>query len=301
MTLSAETLAADPKFLSAVQFLARRLRGAFEGNPRLSRFFSSHQRWLLSQAAFALHLEYDPERGVEGLTTARLKDMIKSINAASRNTVLTFLDQLIAYRYARVVGDPTKRPRRFEATEVSGAAMVDWLAANLAALDLVDGGSRHATLAARPEIFGPMHSKIARRCLEDPRWREPPDRVAMFLWTEAGGVVMDDFMCRINVAHADAETLDLGRIEARTMAETFLMSRTHLQRLLRKAVEAGCLSWNDERKTSMSMKRDYLQEYLGWQAVKFAIVARTFDEVAGPVMQNGGEAPDAVARVKDAG
>ncbi|MFA7415273.1 MAG: hypothetical protein WC048_12370 [Rhizobium sp.] len=278
MAFSREELQAHPDFMMALRFLAEELRSVYDGNPRLARFLASHQRWLLSQAAFALYLEYDPAIPQTGLTTARLRDMITGVNAASRNTVLNFLDQLQSYRFIRVADDPNKRPRRFEATEVCENAMFHWVTANLASLDHVDGGSRARVLLARPELFRLVQPRVARRAIDDSHWREPPRRVAMFLWTEAGGLVMDELVRRIIAPITGADRYDLGRVDARAMAQQFMMSRTHLQRLLRKAVDEGCLQWHDERKkTHLWFSRDFLEEYIGWQAVKFALVDEAFD------------------------
>ncbi len=276
MTFSVDTLAKHPGFVAALAFLARQLQGQFDVNQRLTRFLASHQRWLLSQAGFALHLEYDPLEPSSGLTTTRLKEMVISVNAASRNTVLNYLDQLLSYRFIRLAGDPGRRPRRFEATEASTAAMFGWLSANLAALDLLDMGERAATMQAHPDLFKLIQPRIARQCFENAAWRDPPARVAMFLWTEAGGLVMDELITRIDPATLNDPLIDIGRIDARAMAAHFMMSRTHLQRLLRKAVDGRCLVWNDDKKTTMSISRDYLDEYAGWQAEKFAIVDEAF-------------------------
>lgn len=278
MAYSAADLQAHPRFLLAIRFLAEKLRGVHDSNPHLARFLASQQRWLLSQAAFALHNEYDPAVPRSGLTISRLRDMVTSVDAASRNTVLSFLSQLEAYRFMRIAGDPAKRPRRFEPTEVSERAMFNWLLANLAALDQMDGGARAATLMDHPELFRLIQPQAARRTIEDRRWREPPPRVAMFLWTESGGLVMDELMRRLGSAAPDAERFDVGRIDARGMAETFRMSRTHLQRLLNRAIAEGCLEWKaDGRKEGLCLARDFLQEYLGWQAIKFAAIDGAYE------------------------
>lgn len=279
MALSEQQLIESPAFVAALRFLAVNLQGEFDGNPRLSRMLASHQRWLLSQAGFALYLEYDPANLPSGLTAGRLKQMITEVDVASRNTVLNFLDQLLSYRFIRVAGDANRRPRRFEATEISHQAMWQWLAANLAALDQIDGGDRFATYCATPALFRTVQPRVARCCIDDRRWREPPERVAIFLWTEAGGLVMDELIRRIEPGSEQADGYDIGRVDARAMAGHFMMSRTHLQRLLRKAVDIGCLAWHDDtKKTHLWMKSDYLEEYCRWQAVKFAIIDKVFAE-----------------------
>lgn len=279
MAYSAADLQAHPRFLLAVRFLAEKLRGVHDSNPRLARFLASQQRWLLSQAAFALHNEYDPAVPRSGLTISRLRDMATGVDAASRNTILNFLNQLQAYRFMRIAGDAAKRPRRFEPTEVTVEAMFGWLLANLAALDQMDGGARAITMADHPELFRLIQPQAARRTIENPLWREPPPRVAMFLWTESGGLVMDELMRRIGTTVPEAALVDVGRIDARALAETFRMSRTHLQRLLNRAIGEGCLVWKGEgRKEGLCLSRDFLREYLGWQAIKFAAIDDAYED-----------------------
>lgn len=279
MAFTAEVLRGSCAFREALRDYSVELQGEYDGNPRLARLLASHQRWLLSQSAFALHLEYDPAVPGSGLTTTRLREVITSVNAASRNTVLNFLDQLLTYRFIRVAGDPSRRPRRFEATEISYNAMMRWTVANLAVLDRLDGGVRAPTLMAHPELFRLIQPHVARRSFEHEGWREPPPRVALFLWTEAGGLVMDELVRRIKATDPSADRYDIGRVDARSMAEHFMMSRTHLQRLLRRAVEEKSLQWQDPvKKTHLWFMADLLDEYCGWQAIKFAVVDEAYEK-----------------------
>lgn len=281
MSLSPTAIARHPHFISALRAYAGKLRGQFDQSPRLSRMLASHQRWLLSQAAFALQLEYDPSQPGSGLTTTNLREIITSNNAASRNTVLNFLDQLLSYKFVRIAGDPNRRPRRYEATELPFKAMYQWLMTNFELLDRLDGGERAATLAEQPDLFRQIQPQIARRACLDPSWLEPPPRVALFLWTEAGGLVMDELVRRAMELSPDAEGYNIGRIDARLMAEHFMISRTHLQRLFRRAVESGCLHWPDGDRNHCILRRDFLDEYCGWQAIKFAIVDFAYERICG--------------------
>ncbi|MGX5665650.1 hypothetical protein ACWKW9_06700 [Rhizobium daejeonense] len=288
MAFTAEQLAANPLFVEALKAFAIQLRGRYDEQPRLARFLASHQRWLLSQAAFALHLEYDPDEPNSGLTTTRLREIVTTGRAASRNTVLNFLDQLVSYRFAKIAGDPARRPRRFEAADVTTKAMFGWMVANLAALDGLDGGNRARTLMEKPELFKLIQPQVARRSFDNIQWREPPRRVAMFLWTEAGGLVMDELIRRVRLSEEADGRFDIGRVDARLMAEQFMMSRTHLQRLFRKAIDENCLQWQDEtKKSNLWFTADFLAEYCRWQAVKFSIVDQVFEEVSGKLASEG--------------
>ena len=276
MSLSVEQLIRHSEFVPCLRFLAEALRDRYDSGPRLARLLASHQRWLLTQMAYALYLEYDPAVPGSGLTVAKLRDVITDYRIASRNTVLSYIEELLTYRFI-VPAAGVRRPRRYEPTEVSHSGMINWYLANLAALDMLDNGGRAAALAARPELVDLAQPRMARHCLETATWREPPERVGLFLWTEAGGLVMDHFVSRLDLSAEADGRVDLGRIDTRAIAAQFMMSRTHLQRLLRKAADRGSLGWYDEpKKTRMWLSRDFLDEYCRWQALKLAAVDEAF-------------------------
>jgi len=279
MAFTAEQLAGNSSFLMSIRFLAGQTRTMFDAGPRLARLLASHQRWLLTQTAYALNLEYDPRDPTSGFTAVRLTGRITAHKVASRNTVLAFIEELHTYRFiAHTPGDERRRPRHFEPAEVSHQAMFGWILANLAALDLLDGGQRAAVFQANPSLMKLVQPRIARHCLEDAAWREPPEQVALFLWTEAGGLVVDHFMARMDIENAEPDRFPVGRIETRALASDFMMSRTHLQRLLAKAAQRGCVAWHDEtRKTHLWLSRNFVEEYCAWQAVKFAYVDEAFE------------------------
>lgn len=278
MPLSAEELAGTPDFVLSIRFLAGQMREMFSAGPRLARLLASHQRWLLTQTAYALHMEYDPQDTSSGFTAVQLTGRITAFKIASRNTVLSFIEELSTYRFiAHLPGEERRRPRHFEPAIVSHQAMYAWLISNLGALDLLDNGDRAAYFAAHPELMRSVQPRVARNCLEDVRWREPPEQVALFLWTEAGGLVVDHLVARFDLKDRDPHRLAVGRIETRALAADFMMSRTHLQRLFAKGAQHGCLGWYDEpKKTQPWISRHFLEEYCRWQAIKFAYVDEAF-------------------------
>jgi hypothetical protein len=273
MTYSHAELIANPGLLGAVRGLARRLRATYNDNPRIARLLSAHQKWLLTQAGMALNLEAGPR----GFTVAQFRELVTLNGVASRNTVQNYLDQLEIYRYVEKVGAASVRPRRYRATAISEQTMLMWLIANLAALDALDDGSRAAEMMARPHLMALVQPRAARACLADKDWVEPPARVGAFLWTEAGALVMDEFISRIDDAHSQSDRIDIGFVDARALAADFMMSRTHLQRLLNKAAEQGSMGWHDDSlRSGMWFSRDFLDEYRTWQAIKFKYVNDAF-------------------------
>ncbi|NTJ41735.1 hypothetical protein G6L28_03855 [Agrobacterium larrymoorei] len=271
MTVSYAELVAAPELLAAVRNLARNLRSAYDENPRIARLLSAHQKWLLTQAGMALNLEIGPR----GFTVAQLRELVTPNGIASRNTVQNYLDQLEIYRYIEKAAG--LRPKRYRATPISEQMMFRWHAANLMVLDGMDAGTRLEELMARPDIFSLAQPLTARACLADKNWIEPPERVGLFLWTEAGALVMDEFISRIEDADRKKQRIDIGFVDARAMAADFMMSRTHLQRLLNSAAAQGTIGWHDDSpRSGMWFSGDFLEEYCRWQARKFIHVNDAF-------------------------
>jgi hypothetical protein len=278
MPLSAENLVADPRFMLGIRFHATGMRGMFDAGPRLARLLASQQRWLLTQMAYALSMERDPADSSSGLTAVRLTSEITALKVASRNTVLSFVDELFTYRFiACEPGDERRRPRHYEPSDISHQAMLGWLRSNLCALDMLDGGDRVAQFEAQPGWMRLMQPRIARNCIGDPLWREPPEQIGLFLWSDAGGLIVDHLISRIDLDEQDPDRFAIGHIDSRALAADFLMSRTHMQRLFAKAVQHGCAGWEaGSKRPALWVSREFVREYCRWQAVKFAYVDEAF-------------------------
>ncbi|HBF28366.1 hypothetical protein [Rhizobium sp.] len=280
MSLSAGYLALSPRFAEAIAALAKRLSVQFDTNPRLSRALVCHQRWLLTQACFALYADYALRRLGPGCTATSLSDWVVGEGVASRNTVHHFVESLRIYRFIRVAPDSPRRPLRYEICEQSLEAMHLWFGANLAVLDYVDGGNRAERHQKQPDLLFRVQPEFARRCMSNTNWREPSHRIGLLQWTECGALVMDEFLQLAVAAPVQNGFHDLGAVNIPAMAERFLMSRTHLQRTLKKAEEAGCIKRDGTRRGSHTfMAADFLQEYCAWVAVKSAILDETFERV----------------------
>ncbi|MBB4065687.1 hypothetical protein [Gellertiella hungarica] len=279
--LAPEVIAAHPGLLQALAALAHGLRAVFGTNPRLGRTLASHQRWLLAQGAVALHLEYRPEDKNSGLTVGRLRDLITATSAASRNTVLNFMEEMRHYRYGRDVPPPDgtrSRRRRVEVTELAEEAMRRWFEVNLSVLDSIDGGTRHEICLSERGLFADAQPRMARACLSDTRWLEPPPNVGLFQWTEGGALVMDELVARCAAIEPDEDgRYSVGSINIRSMADEYMMSHTYLQRLFRKAAEAGIIGWSGQRrKADLWICKHFLLEYGAWQAVKLSHLDHAF-------------------------
>lgn len=281
--LCAERIFTNPQFPKELAQLALDLRGQFMIGPRVARTLASHQRWLITQCGFALHLEYDPQDKNSGLTVGRLRDLVTSSGAASRNTVLNHIEEMRTYRFVRDVAKPgggRTRRRRMEATEQAIEAMQAWFLHNIAMLDRLDGGNRVEQHRANPAIFRRAQPLTARACITDPVWLEPTPAIGLFQWTEGGALVMDELVARTGEAVADDEGRHrVGTLNIRALSDHFMMSHTHLQRLFRKAAEVGVVGWiGPRRKAELWLSADFLTEYRRWQSIKLGHLAAAFEQ-----------------------
>lgn len=281
--LCAERIFSNPLFAKELAQLALDLRAQFMSGPRVARTLASHQRWLITQCGFALHLEYDPDDKNSGLTVGRLRDLVTASGAASRNTVLNHIEEMRTYRFVRDVAKPgagRTRRRRMEATELATEAMQAWFLHNIAILDRLDGGNRVAQHRADPHIFRRAQPLTARACITDPVWLEPTPAIGLFQWTEGGALVMDELVARTGEAVADDEGRHrVGTLNIRALSDHFMMSHTHLQRLFRKAAEVGVVGWiGPRRKAELWLSANFLTEYRRWQSVKLGHLAAAFEQ-----------------------
>jgi hypothetical protein len=273
--LTADEIAGHPGLHAAIQRQSQLLLQAYDGNPRLSSVFGSQQRWLMAQAALALHLRSDGR----GIASARILDFVSRHDVASRNTADAFIKEMLKYGYARLLphaGD--KRMRPLEPTEASLDALRGWLGIHLATLDRLDCGQRLETFLGAHGALAALQPKIADGLLSSHRVRHPERTFSLFTWLNNGGQLMDWLISGIEETDADAERVATGIVSIAAMAERLKLSRTHLTRKLGDAEALGSIGWQGKRGQSvMWVSAGFRREYAMAQAVKLAIIDAAFD------------------------
>ncbi|MBB4954455.1 AraC-like DNA-binding protein [Agrobacterium vitis] len=278
MSLTKDYLASSPRFAEALAVMARQLSVKFDESPRLSRALVCHQRWLLTQACFALYADHALSGTGPGMTASSLSDWVVSAGIASRNTAHHYVENLRSYRFIRIALNSGQRPLRYDICEQSLKAMHMWFEVNLAVLDHVDGGNRAERFHLQPDLLLRVQPEFARRCIEEDAWREPSQRIGLLLWTECGALVMDHFLELAVRSSLKDGFYDLGVLNLPALAQRFLMSRTHLQRTLKKAEEHGCIARSGIQRGSRTLlSADFFQEYCGWLAIKSAFLDAAFE------------------------
>ncbi|WP_028000638.1 hypothetical protein [Sinorhizobium arboris] len=279
--LTVRDLLENPDFPKILQAAAQTLIAVNDQFPRVARLVASHQKWMLTQAAYSLHLERDLNNPESGITAARLLKIMRETGAASRNTAAAFLAELVAYKLLQPAsGGRTRRARPLEPTEVSETAMRLWFKSQMRTLDLLDCGTRVDRVEADKSIFEHAQPLAARRLLSDSRWTAPPKGVAIFVWSESGGVILDDLMTRVSsFTPIDGKVwIDVSLAK---LAEHYLISNTHVRRIFAKADAAGFLGKaGDGSRGRFWLSAQLIEEYVSWQAVKVEALAHAFEQAA---------------------
>ncbi|MBB5573264.1 hypothetical protein [Rhizobium paranaense] len=282
MSFVAEELASDLRFFTIVLGCSREMVAAYVGNPRMSSVFASQQRWLMAQAGLGLHyggIDGEPP----GFYARRFVDYVLKHEIASHNTALSFIQEMLAYRYMRHLPDsPDKRLRPIEPTEAAVEQLAKWFYIHLMVLDSLDGSQRIATFVERPELVAVLQPTVASRIIASDRVRHPGETFDLFTWANSGGVIMDYLISRIGTMDPTAARMDIGPISFSEICERFLISRTHVKRLMSKASAMGSVGWvGSPGKSHFWLSRGFIQEYWDYQAEKFAIIGNVWEETVG--------------------
>ncbi|AVA25990.1 hypothetical protein [Rhizobium sp. NXC24] len=273
MAFTAKELSQNEHFLSAILRSAHELMAIYDENPRIASIFAAQQRWLLAHAGYALFLGY-PDDPTPALYTGRFVDFAVKHKIASRNTAAAFLKEMIAYRFVRpTAGGSDRRIILLEPTETTREYMARWIYTHLLVLDALDGGDRMARTTTDSASVLRMQPKIAKMILDSESLQNPGVTFALFNWATSGGVVMDYLISRISKIDPGSDRVLIGPISPKVIQSQFMISSTHLKRLLKQATELGSAGWVDAPgKSSFWLSRNFVLEYWNYQAEKYAIV-----------------------------
>lgn len=273
MPLSAEDLVSNSIFPTAVIRCATELIEIYRENPRMASVFAARQRWLMAQAGIALYHGH-PDGLQAALYSERFVEFVVEHRIASRNTAAAFMREMLTYRFLRLVPDlANRRTRLVEPTSMAKDHIWRWLHLHLQVLDHLDGKDRSDRLSADPSAFEHIQPRIALRILSSTSIRNPGETFDIFNSANSGGVVMDYLISQIDSLDQTAEKVLIGRISLREIHQQFLISNTHLKRLVSHASKLGSLGWTEAPgRSSMWLSRGFIAEYLHYQAEKFAII-----------------------------
>jgi hypothetical protein len=272
-------------FFALVLECAREMLAIYRESPRIASIFAAQQRWLMAQSGFALHFGYPDEPG-RGLYSGRFIAFAIDHKIASRNTAAAFMQEMLAYRFLRVIESPSDRRTRYlEPTQTALEHFYKWLAAHLMILDNLDGGDRLDQAMKDPTVFARMQPLIAKGIIDSTAVRDPGATYNLFNWANSGGLVMDFLMTRIATSDTSTERVSIGRLSLKEIRDQFMISNTHLKRLLSQASEMGSIGWSEPSfKGEAWLSRNFIREYWGYQAAKFTVIDAAAEKVIGPAI-----------------
>ncbi|WP_028747308.1 hypothetical protein [Rhizobium mesoamericanum] len=273
-------------FFAAVLRFAREMLTIYRESPRIASIFASQQRWLMAHAGFALHFGYPGEPKL-GLYSGRFIAFVVANKIASRNTAAAFIQEMLAYRFLRPVESTSdKRTRLLEPTETAHEHFFRWLATHLFILDTLDGGNRLDRINADPAAFSTMQPLISKAIIESDAVRDPGATYGLFNWANSGGLIMDYLMSRIDNFDRSSQRVYIGPLSLKEIRNQFMISNTHLKRLLTQAFEMGSVGWTEPPyKGDTWLSHGFVMEYWGYQAAKFAVIDAAAEAVLGPAVR----------------
>jgi hypothetical protein len=283
MPIAAEELASNEKFLAAILRCAHELIAIYNESPRIASIFAAQQRWLMAHTGFALHYGF-PGDARTGLYAARFVDSVVTHRIASRNTAVAFVQEMLAYRFLEPMQDlPDRRTRLLTPTDYATEHLARWINTHLFILDMLDGGDRADSLQANIDIIADLQPRIATAILTSSAIRNPGPTFNLFNWANSGGVVMDYLISRIEALDPSMERIAIGRISMKDIRDQFMISNTHLKRLLKQAAQMGSVGWEGTPgRSSFWLSRGFVSEYWNYQAAKFAVVDAAYEAAVNP-------------------
>lgn len=282
MSFTAEKLATDERFFGVVLVCANEMLSIYKESPRIASIFAAQQRWLMAHAGFALHYGL-PGEDKKGLYSGRFVDFVVSNKIASRNTAAAFLQEMLVYRFLRPSsGQSDRRTRLVEPTDTAEEHFLKWLLTHLFILDNLDGGKRAERVSAEPNLISKIQPLIAQAIIDTAAVRDPGATYNLFNWANSGGLIMDYLMSRLPSHDPAQERVSIGPVSLSDLRSQFMISNTHLKRLLTQAGEMGSVGWDEPpRKGDLWLSRGFILEYRNYQAAKFAVVDAAAEAVLG--------------------
>jgi hypothetical protein len=284
MLHSAENLSKNHLFFAAVLRFANEMLTIYSETPRIASIFAAKQRWLMAQSGYALHAGY-PGGEKKGLYAGRFIDFAVKHKIASRNTAAAFMQEMLAYKFLAPAPETSdKRLRLLLPTAVAEESFYKWLHSHLAILDYLDGGTRAERTMSNPlAAMAKIQPHVAKGLVENDAIRNPGEIFDLFNWANSGGLVMDYMITRLPDLDLESAQVPIGRLSLKEMRDRFMISSTHLKRLMTQAAAMGSVGWMEPgRKGDFWLSRQFIQEYWDYQAAKFAIIDAAFETAMGP-------------------
>lgn len=280
MSLTFDQMMSHPDRHAIIRQLAGTFVELHTADPRGGTVFSTQQRWLMAQAGMAICFR---DMNGEGPTaySGLFLDKIEADQIAARNTAHAFMLEM--RKYGTVVDrSPEKKGkiRHLTLSDATIAGIAMWLVLHLAILDSFDGGTRSRLFQQVAGAVSILQPAVADELIASESMRVPKGAFAHFTWLNEGGYIMDCLISRLQPSAEDATQFLTSVTSIAEIAETAMLSKTHLGRKLRVAEDQGFLGWNGRRgRSTLWLSRAFREDYEDYQIRKLALIEKAFDAV----------------------
>lgn len=269
----ADDILENPAFRLVLRETALTLLEMHEIDPRVVRYVSSIQKWLITQAITGLHFERKLDAAAPPLTASALIAFFDNQNLTSRNTIVAHLAEMRRYGLVVDLGGSDRRSRPLRLSDYGEEMIGRWSTSHLSALDRLDGGVRASAVIRNPQLLARVQALTVRSLVFDPRWSQPPLEVDIFVRTESGSNILHELISRIPLKSSHDGFVSLGNFRASAVSKRHTLSRGHLQRVFNRAKDLGLLAWSQsENRGDLRVSERLIRSYEAWQAIKFRAI-----------------------------
>lgn len=270
----ASELCCSPRFGDCLTSAAKELLAITGRLPREVRYLSDMQKWLLSQATFAVHFEHVTNPENPPISPTNLLNFLKGTPIASKNTTLAFLQETRHYKLLESIPTSDRRQQLFRAKRETEALIHLWLTTHLAALDLMDEGNRAQLMQTKPDLLRYAQPLMTREVLHNSDWCRPVASIANFTRAESGNNILHDVASRAPWEFT-GDRIWIGQVTSNGISNRYRMSQSNTARILARARDAGLMGWERPgNRGNCWLSASLVNDYRYWQALKFAAISK---------------------------
>jgi hypothetical protein len=263
-----------PRFGDCLASTAKELLAITGRLPREARYLSDMQKWLLSQATFAVHFEHATNPENPPISPTNLLNFLKGTPIASKNTTLAFLQETRQYKLIEAVPTSDKRQQLYRAKPETEELIRFWVITHLTALDLVDDGNRVELMNTYPSLLSYVQPIMTREVLHNSDWCRPVASIANFTHAESGNNILHDVASRAPWEFSE-DRIWVGNVTSNGISNRYRMSQSNTARILARARDAGLIGWErPANRGACWISATLVNDYRNWQSLKFSAISK---------------------------
>lgn len=274
MPMTRAEMSGHENLLPEIRLHAEATIDYFKRNRRFLRFIDTRQKWLLVHL-IAVTCHGEGRGPVRGAAANWICERASELGIASRNTSLAFFNQLAAYGHLTKTdhrGD--RRIRLLSLAESTESALVDWVRM------LVETADGSDCRALDRQTLMRIYLEMTRTLLDDPKWVKAPFDVCLTQDMRGGWLVISEILLHLPEGATGEAWIPAPGLSIPAMTASFGLSRSTLYRLVRAAVEAGIMVWQDRQSVSTLMLNLYhIRQYSRWTCRLLEAAATAHGEV----------------------